>query len=152
MQVFDSTRRYVAQIWPKLSTKDTQKWLSQVLFKNRVRFLLSLTHFSFSQVLKNLYCSTLERASWTWFFIYFQRYLSFISFGACYHQPCSCLCKMDPGWMVEGQATKEVEPRLPRFPKRWLSRAIKAVFALCCLSPRQQWERPRSALDRRDQT
>ena len=24
----------------------------------------------------------------------------------CYHPPCSCLCKVDPGWMVEGQATK----------------------------------------------
>ena len=30
-----------------------------------------------------------------------------------YHQPCSCLCEMDPEWTVEGQATKEVEPRLP---------------------------------------
>ena len=28
---------------------------------------------------------------------------------------------MDPGWTVEGQATKEVEPRLPRFPNGWLS-------------------------------
>ena len=28
---------------------------------------------------------------------------------------------MDPGWMVEEQETKEVEPRLPRIPKRWLS-------------------------------
>ena len=40
----------------------------------------------------------------------------------CYHQPCSCLCEVDPGWMVEGQATKEVEPRLPRLPNGWLSR------------------------------
>ena len=29
---------------------------------------------------------------------------------------------MDPKWMVEGQATKEVEPRLPRLPNGWLSR------------------------------
>ena len=28
---------------------------------------------------------------------------------------------MDPGWTVEGQATKEVEPRLPRLPNGWLS-------------------------------
>ena len=28
---------------------------------------------------------------------------------------------MDPGWMVEGQATKEVEPRLPRLPNGQLS-------------------------------
>ena len=40
----------------------------------------------------------------------------------CYHQPCSCLCETDPGWKVEGQATKEVEPRLPRLPNLWLSR------------------------------
>ena len=26
--------------------------------------------------------------------------------GLCYHPPCSCLCEVDPGWMVEGQATK----------------------------------------------
>ena len=43
-------------------------------------------------------------------------------FDACYHQPCSCLCEVDPGWMIEGQATKEVEPRLPRLPNGWLSR------------------------------
>ena len=24
----------------------------------------------------------------------------------CYHPPCGCLCEVDPGWMVEGQATK----------------------------------------------
>ena len=42
--------------------------------------------------------------------------------GVCYHQPFSCLCEVDPGWMVEGQATKEVEPRLPRLPNGWLSR------------------------------
>ena len=24
----------------------------------------------------------------------------------CYHRPCSCLCEVDPGWMVEGQATE----------------------------------------------
>lgn len=24
----------------------------------------------------------------------------------CYHPPCSCLCEVDSGWMVEGQATK----------------------------------------------
>ena len=29
---------------------------------------------------------------------------------------------MDPGWTVEEQATKEVEPRLPRLPNGWLSR------------------------------
>ena len=29
---------------------------------------------------------------------------------------------MDPGWTVEGQATKEVEPRSPRLPNGWLSR------------------------------
>ena len=29
---------------------------------------------------------------------------------------------MDPEWMVEGQATKEVEPRLPQLPNGWLSR------------------------------
>ena len=28
---------------------------------------------------------------------------------------------MDPGWTVEGQATKEVEPRLPRLPNGWFS-------------------------------
>ena len=28
---------------------------------------------------------------------------------------------MDQGWTVEGQATKEVEPRLPRLPNGWLS-------------------------------
>ena len=28
---------------------------------------------------------------------------------------------MDLEWMVEGQATKEVEPRLPRLPNGWLS-------------------------------
>ena len=28
---------------------------------------------------------------------------------------------MDPGWTTEGQATKEVEPRLPRLPNGWLS-------------------------------
>ena len=28
---------------------------------------------------------------------------------------------MDPGWTVEGQATKEVEPILPRLPNGWLS-------------------------------
>ena len=39
----------------------------------------------------------------------------------CYHQPCSCLCEMDPEWTVEGQTTKEVEPRLLRLPNRWLS-------------------------------
>ena len=39
----------------------------------------------------------------------------------CYHQPCSCMCEVDPGWMVEGKATKEVEPRLPRLPNGWLS-------------------------------
>ena len=26
--------------------------------------------------------------------------------GTCYPPPCSCLCEVDPGWMVEGQATK----------------------------------------------
>ena len=45
-----------------------------------------------------------------------------MSLGSCYHQPCSCLCEMDPGWMVEGQATMEVEPRLPQLPNGWLSR------------------------------
>ena len=40
----------------------------------------------------------------------------------CYHQPCSFLCEVDPGWMVEGQETKEVEPRLPRLPNEWMSR------------------------------
>ena len=40
----------------------------------------------------------------------------------CYHQPCSCLCEMDPGWTVEGQATEEVEPRLPQLPNGWLLR------------------------------
>ena len=29
---------------------------------------------------------------------------------------------VDPGWMEEGKATKEVEPRLPRLPNGWLSR------------------------------
>ena len=28
---------------------------------------------------------------------------------------------MDPGWMAEGQATKEVEPRLPQLRNGWLS-------------------------------
>ena len=25
---------------------------------------------------------------------------------SCYHSHCSFLCEVDPGWMVEGQATK----------------------------------------------
>ena len=29
---------------------------------------------------------------------------------------------IDPGWMVEGQATQEAEPRFPRLPNGWLSR------------------------------
>ena len=29
---------------------------------------------------------------------------------------------MDPGWTVEGQATKEVDPRSPPLPNGWLSR------------------------------
>ena len=54
--------------------------------------------------------------------------------GICYHQTCSFLYKMDPGWTVEGQATKEVEPRLPRLPNGWLSRqsrqsSLDAVLA-----------------------
>ena len=28
---------------------------------------------------------------------------------------------MDPGWIVKGQETKEVEPRSPRLPNGWLS-------------------------------
>ena len=29
--------------------------------------------------------------------------------GRCYHQTCSCLYEVDPGWMVEGWETKEVD-------------------------------------------
>ena len=50
---------------------------------------------------------------------------------ACYDQPCSCLCMVDPEWMVEGQATKEVEPRLPRLPNQWFScqeKKLSCVF------------------------
>ena len=30
----------------------------------------------------------------------------FLIYEVCYHLPCSCLLKVDPEWMVEGQATK----------------------------------------------
>ena len=52
--------------------------------------------------------------------------------GDCYHQPCSCLCEVDPGWIVEGQATKEVEPRLPRLPNGWLSHQSRR-YSLCVI-------------------
>ena len=47
---------------------------------------------------------------------------------ACYHQTCSFLYKMDPGWTVEGQATKEVEPRFASTSKWMVVTLIEEIF------------------------